>query len=227
MITMNNFRLNHPNVVRYYAAWIESTEYNGNTPMSTPSKNTKSLTPLKGFDSGDSSIVFAAGDASSVSFAPIKNNKHAPPTSSSTSSSDDDDTASSSSSSSEEESRKGFFRKPKPSVSGAPKIHTIFSPITAASKSGINSEFDIIFDDEDGAANDKFLQRLNEDEDGDNAEESRIDEMENLPKMLYIQMEYCKGNTLKTLIDSGKLYTDTNLIWRLFRQILNGLVHLH
>ena len=43
---------------------------------------------------------------------------------------------------------------------------------------------------------------------------------------LYIQMEYCENHTLRHLIKEG-LYTDTDKSWRLFRQILEGLAHIH
>ncbi|KAL4919468.1 anticodon binding domain of tRNAs-domain-containing protein [Aspergillus aurantiobrunneus] len=43
---------------------------------------------------------------------------------------------------------------------------------------------------------------------------------------LYIQMEYCEKHTLRDLIRNG-LYDDIDRTWRLFRQILDGLTHIH
>ena len=43
---------------------------------------------------------------------------------------------------------------------------------------------------------------------------------------LYIQMEYCENRTLRHLIKGG-LHADTDKSWRLFRQILDGLAHIH
>ncbi|XP_022808965.1 eIF-2-alpha kinase GCN2-like isoform X3 [Stylophora pistillata] len=43
---------------------------------------------------------------------------------------------------------------------------------------------------------------------------------------LYIQMEYCGESTLRNLIDEG-LHKDKERIWRLFREIVEGLVHIH
>lgn len=43
---------------------------------------------------------------------------------------------------------------------------------------------------------------------------------------LYIQMEYCGGKTLKDLIDNG-LYQNQDRVWSLFREILQGLNHIH
>ncbi|QSZ35434.1 hypothetical protein DSL72_008304 [Monilinia vaccinii-corymbosi] len=44
--------------------------------------------------------------------------------------------------------------------------------------------------------------------------------------ILYISMEYCEKRTLRDLIRRG-LYKDNEEIWRLFRQILEGLAHIH
>uniref|UniRef100_A0A8D2L7J5 eIF-2-alpha kinase GCN2 n=1 Tax=Varanus komodoensis TaxID=61221 RepID=A0A8D2L7J5_VARKO len=43
---------------------------------------------------------------------------------------------------------------------------------------------------------------------------------------LYIQMEYCERSTLRDTIDQG-LYEDTSRLWRLFREILDGLAYIH
>ncbi|GFR96851.1 eukaryotic translation initiation factor 2-alpha kinase 4 [Elysia marginata] len=45
-------------------------------------------------------------------------------------------------------------------------------------------------------------------------------------KILYIQMEYCEKSTLRTCIDGG-LCADQDRMWRLFREIIDGLVHIH
>ncbi|CBY01092.1 similar to protein kinase (Gcn2) [Plenodomus lingam JN3] len=44
--------------------------------------------------------------------------------------------------------------------------------------------------------------------------------------ILYIQMEFCEKQTLGDLIRRG-LYDDPDEYWRLFRQILEGLAHIH
>ncbi|XP_061551348.1 eIF-2-alpha kinase GCN2 isoform X1 [Phycodurus eques] len=43
---------------------------------------------------------------------------------------------------------------------------------------------------------------------------------------LYIQMEYCEKSTLRDTIDQG-LHQDQNRLWRLFREILDGLSYIH
>ncbi|KAJ4306592.1 eukaryotic translation initiation factor 2-alpha kinase [Collariella sp. IMI 366227] len=44
--------------------------------------------------------------------------------------------------------------------------------------------------------------------------------------IMYISMEYCEKRTLRDLISRG-LYKETQENWRLFRQILEGLAHIH
>lgn len=45
--------------------------------------------------------------------------------------------------------------------------------------------------------------------------------------ILYIQMEYCTGTTLSNLLQDGQLRNHSERIWKLFRQILEGLHHIH
>jgi translation initiation factor 2-alpha kinase 4 len=44
--------------------------------------------------------------------------------------------------------------------------------------------------------------------------------------VLYISMEYCEKQTLRDLIKRG-LHKEDDEVWRLFRQILEGLAHIH
>lgn len=39
-------------------------------------------------------------------------------------------------------------------------------------------------------------------------------------------MEFCEKSTLRSAIDFG-LYQDTDRVWRLFREIVEGLLHIH
>ena len=45
-------------------------------------------------------------------------------------------------------------------------------------------------------------------------------------QFMYIQMEYCEKSTLRTAIDSD-LFCDKIRIWRLFREIVEGLSYIH
>lgn len=44
--------------------------------------------------------------------------------------------------------------------------------------------------------------------------------------VLFIQMEFCEKSTLRNIIDSG-LYKDQERVWRLFREIVEGIGHIH
>ncbi|XP_034249523.1 eIF-2-alpha kinase GCN2 isoform X2 [Thrips palmi] len=45
-------------------------------------------------------------------------------------------------------------------------------------------------------------------------------------QFMYIQMEFCEKSTLRTAIDEG-LCRDETRVWRLFREIVEGLAHIH
>ncbi|KAJ1529287.1 hypothetical protein ONE63_006085 [Megalurothrips usitatus] len=45
-------------------------------------------------------------------------------------------------------------------------------------------------------------------------------------QFMYIQMEFCEKSTLRTAIDEG-LCQDETRVWRLFREIVEGLAHIH
>ena len=40
-------------------------------------------------------------------------------------------------------------------------------------------------------------------------------------------MEYCEKQTLRQLIDLGELHRNEDRVWRLFREIVEGLEHIH
>lgn len=46
-------------------------------------------------------------------------------------------------------------------------------------------------------------------------------------QFMYIQMEYCEKSTLRTAIDDSELFLDKTRIWRLFREIVEGLAYIH
>ncbi|XP_061166164.1 eIF-2-alpha kinase GCN2-like [Saccostrea echinata] len=79
-----------------------------------------------------------------------------------------------------------------------------------------------------------FIQSLDNEDlsgdqvDGENKNEKEGDESALNPKLhyLYIQMEYCEKSTLRNCIDAS-LYQDMNRVWRLFREIIEGLTHIH
>ncbi|XP_044127594.1 LOW QUALITY PROTEIN: eIF-2-alpha kinase GCN2 [Bufo gargarizans] len=111
-------------------------------------------------------------------------------------------------------------------------------------KSDQDSSDDEDDDDEEGVFSPSFLPGTdsdseivfeNEDENSpDQDEECAVEGCKESPSemsiqtvhYLYIQMEYCEKSTLRDTIDQG-LYLDNNRLWRLFREILDGLAYIH
>ena len=46
-------------------------------------------------------------------------------------------------------------------------------------------------------------------------------------QFLYIQMEFCDKQTLRQVIDNDNLHQDAKRMWRMFREIIEGLHHIH
>ncbi|XP_064390621.1 eIF-2-alpha kinase GCN2-like isoform X2 [Halichondria panicea] len=61
----------------------------------------------------------------------------------------------------------------------------------------------------------------------DKRREKRKESSNGEVQILYIQMEYCENETLRQLIDAGQLHSDKGLVWRLFRELVEGLEHIH
>ncbi|KAI1340987.1 serine/threonine-protein kinase gcn2 [Xylariaceae sp. FL0016] len=93
---------------------------------------------------------------------------------------------------------------------------------------------------ENGHVDDHGSSSSSEEEEDDNSEESSTDDaldgmvsprrvrsnQKSYRTIMYISMEYCDKRTLRDLIQKG-LFKENEEIWRLFRQILEGLVHIH
>uniref|UniRef100_A0A8C9TWT7 non-specific serine/threonine protein kinase n=2 Tax=Scleropages formosus TaxID=113540 RepID=A0A8C9TWT7_SCLFO len=91
-----------------------------------------------------------------------------------------------------------------------------------------DSESDIIFDNGDGSR-DSLSPENDEKSKGKEAATAESTDTECLllvAHYLYIQMEYCEKSTLRDTIDKG-LYLDSSRLWRLFREILDGLAYIH
>ena len=71
-----------------------------------------------------------------------------------------------------------------------------------------------------------FLKSEDSDEGTEWRETGSESSREQVGQYLYIQMEYCEKSTLRNLIDGG-LHEDKERVWRLFREIVEGLVHVH
>ncbi|KAM7402881.1 hypothetical protein PAMA_003688 [Pampus argenteus] len=88
-----------------------------------------------------------------------------------------------------------------------------------------DSTSDIIFDNGDESA-DEISQVKPSTMPVSDITESTDAERPLLAHYLYIQMEYCEKSTLRDTIDRG-LHQDQNRLWRLFREILDGLAYIH
>ncbi|KAF2086978.1 Serine/threonine-protein kinase, partial [Saccharata proteae CBS 121410] len=163
-------RLNHPYVVRYYAAWPEDdlssygdSESEEESAISTEDSVTDDGPDIEFEDDGPD-IEFGRSDTGGLDFIEFADN------------SGEDASASEEESADEEsdDSTEGKAPQPPPRLSRTPSTR----------------------------------------------------KTRGVRQTLYIQMEYCERKTLRDLIRKG-LYDDADEAWRLFRQILEGLAHIH
>lgn len=70
-----------------------------------------------------------------------------------------------------------------------------------------------------------------EDYDDENSDSKMVNTNRDTPsrsiiQVMYIQMEFCEKFTLRQAIDDN-LYQNSERLWRLFREIAEGLSHIH
>ncbi|KAJ1921520.1 eukaryotic translation initiation factor 2-alpha kinase [Mycoemilia scoparia] len=98
----------------------------------------------------------------------------------------------------------------------------------ASNCDGVESEIEIEFGS-NGSSEDDESKGVSSQDEYTNSAMIRTKDNGNYSKekynILHIQMEYCENKTLSDLIAEG--IDDSDEIWRLFRQILEGLVHIH
>uniref|UniRef100_A0A8C0AW68 eIF-2-alpha kinase GCN2 n=1 Tax=Buteo japonicus TaxID=224669 RepID=A0A8C0AW68_9AVES len=98
--------------------------------------------------------------------------------------------------------------------------------------SGADQESSDDDDDGDGVFSHSFLPTTDSESDiiFDNEDENSNPPVSIKIKLVKIKdhkiMEYCEKSTLRDTIDQG-LYEDTSRLWRLFREILDGLAYIH
>ncbi|XP_035182470.1 eIF-2-alpha kinase GCN2 isoform X2 [Oxyura jamaicensis] len=192
-------RLNHENIVRYYNAWIEKHESPAPIAPSSETAEEKRV-PTK------ADLILTTEESSDVEAnapPPVLTSSVEWSTSCERSSSNKFSRADQESSDDDDDDGDGVFS------------HS-FLPTT-------DSESEIIFDNED--ENSKGHPPDEEGNEKSSHEEDRIPVIQTV-HYLYIQMEYCEKSTLRDTIDQG-LYEDTSRLWRLFREILDGLAYIH
>ncbi|XP_031309177.2 eIF-2-alpha kinase GCN2 isoform X2 [Camelus dromedarius] len=200
-------RLHHENIVRYYNAWIERHERPVGPAMPPPDAGPQARDgrALPRPPAGDSDTD-GPGSVEAAAPPPILSSSVEWSTSGERSASARFPATGPGSSSDEEddEEHDGVFSQS-------------FLPAS-------DSDSDIIFDNED-----ENSKSQNQDE-GCNGKsscrESEPPATTEAVHYLYIQMEYCEKSTLRDTIDQG-LYQDTIRLWRLFREILDGLAYIH
>ena len=169
-------RLNHPNVVRYFAAWIEDDDVMADQPDLSESSEGQYSSYLTSFNehrpilpASSRGLDFISSTHADVVFAADENEAE--------SGSESDETNDSN------EAENDDSEGTKPDEHQSP---TVF---------------------------------------GAEGEKARVSE-HSVSTILYIQMEYCKQETLRDMINSN-LQANVTEMWRLFRQIVQGLVHIH
>lgn len=60
----------------------------------------------------------------------------------------------------------------------------------------------------------------------ENSIAAAVERRRHVIQYMYIQMEFCEKSTMRTAID-GNLYQDKERLWKLFREIVEGLAHIH
>ncbi|KAG9336525.1 hypothetical protein JZ751_002872 [Albula glossodonta] len=198
-------RLNHENIVRYYNAWIEKHELSAaaeassdsSVPTSTTDKSPQSRPLFNELGLQDN----------------IEDNAPPPALASSVEWSTSIERSSSAKcsgadpeSSDDEEEEDVFCASFLPSIS--------------------DSESDIIFDNGDGSRDSLSQVEENKRQGTDPSQSTDSEKPPLIAHYLYIQMEYCEKSTLRDTIDQG-LHQDSNRLWRLFREILDGLAYIH
>ncbi|XP_028933853.1 eIF-2-alpha kinase GCN2 isoform X1 [Ornithorhynchus anatinus] len=197
-------RLNHENIVRYYNAWIERHERPlPGSPGPAPAEG-KPARPGPHLDG----MGLPAGDVETSAPPPVLTSSVEWSTSCERSpgafagtgpeSSDEDEDDD------DEDGRDGVFSQS-------------FLPAT-------DSDSDIIFDNED--ENSKSASPEEEGAEKNGVHKGSVSSVTQTVHYLYIQMEYCEKSTLRDTIDQG-LYQDPVRLWRLFREILDGLTYIH
>ncbi|XP_054828909.1 eIF-2-alpha kinase GCN2 isoform X2 [Eublepharis macularius] len=196
-------RLNHENIVRYYNAWIEKQEI----PLLSPSASETTI----GKKVGDKQAL--NGKAEEDSMDNVEANAPPPVLTSSVewSTSCERSTSARFSGTDQESSDDDDDDE------GGGVFSQSFLPAA-------DSESDIIFDNEDDNGKSPVTDEDCNGKDSHNEED--VTSVIQTVHYLYIQMEYCEKSTLRDTIDQG-LYQDTNRLWRLFREILDGLAYIH
>ncbi|AWP16645.1 putative eukaryotic translation initiation factor 2-alpha kinase 4 [Scophthalmus maximus] len=207
-------RLNHENIVRYYNAWIErhetpSTGVLSNSESSEPQSTADKLPRAEkgpqrlnelGLPDNAEDVAPPLALSSSVEWSTSIERSSSAKCGGHQSSDDEDDDEDDD----DDEDVFGASFLPSDSDSGS----------------------DIIFDNGDESIDEMSQLDPSKRPVTDTAESTDGDQPQRIAHYLYIQMEYCEKSTLRDTIDDG-LHQDQTRLWRLFREILDGLAYIH
>ncbi|XP_046628055.1 eIF-2-alpha kinase GCN2 [Neodiprion virginianus] len=198
-------RLNHENVVRYYNSWIESATIDDSsrhsqlTPAATPSNRTA---PERG-NNKDELMAMESNDIERLAppLHDVEWNISYQSRASGVLSGDSDAESEDSSSDSDDEDW-AFLTRTRIDSSNSIEFEKNESSQTS------NSTQDVL---------DSPMRHVENTNDSAVVKEIQF---------MYIQMEFCEKSTLRTAIDNS-LCEDEERVWRLFREIVEGLAHIH
>ncbi|XP_053597079.1 eIF-2-alpha kinase GCN2 [Microplitis demolitor] len=190
-------RLNHENVVRYYNSWIENVTVNKVRGDSTSSSE---ITTVNGHKVGD--LEKFKSERIIKLLTPVNDVEWTVSFENpSNVASDEDYSSNFSDEDTEDESES--FHSPQKSLDDSDSIEF-----------KIDSESQII---DSKAESYETSEKIT-------SEENSI--IEHKTKFMYIQMEFCEKSTLRTAIDNN-LYEDKDRVWRLFREMVEGIAYIH
>ena len=194
-------RLNHENVVRYYNSWRELTTTSADE--TTETETSSGTTPTSGGPLHQSKTTSLKGFGPRSFLPPATPEEVSVDWSVSWLPQDSPSDNESSSDDSDEDDGPGMKREDSSGL------------VVFGSKSHAHAEKSELWEEEEGGST--------ETESASSAAGPRLKHLH----YMYIQMEYCDKQTLRSCIDTQKLHLDMVKVWRMFREIVEGLVHIH
>uniref|UniRef100_A0A182MN55 non-specific serine/threonine protein kinase n=1 Tax=Anopheles culicifacies TaxID=139723 RepID=A0A182MN55_9DIPT len=220
-------RLNHENVVRYYNSWMEATSASENAATDTEGEMAGTLSSCdwsvasgpkrrstRHRTNGADVVKKPLGDKNIDCFVDFM------PNDSSSDDDDDDDT----NDLDEDSSISGSSSSTDESIDSINGHRKLADPSLDDSSGGI----EFVGSNGEAPSYNSYGEDLQEQGAGAESKKPPVVTTPALPEVLYmyIQMEFCEKSTLRTAIDGG-LYQDIDRVWRLFREIVEGLSHIH